>query len=622
MLPSRLPQHPTVVAFDTETSGLHPDDGCRVSSVSVGWYEPDNTITAYAFPFDQGQGGSKPGVQPTLFDTNDTNLEHDEWRALCDWLSRRWLVCQNAPFDVAMMRAGTRHFPGIDLRERIVWDTQLCTAVLEPLLAQGLKEQAAILWGFSDDERKAVKAALAAVKPDRKTLFPTDLQGRYDLVNWNVMEAYSRMDAVLTIQLCRHQHERLIHGEVPYQQANSAIALEHALMDVLTRMQERGMHYDADRSREIAHTLRQRRDALVATLPFEPTLHSAKRWFFDERKYIGYTTRTKNGWVLDDEVVQKMVRDELQHADTWSAITKIDKACSMWYDGYANACGHDGRLRTVFRQTKVKTGRMAVERVQLHAIPKVDKAIDGVPPPRSLFRASKGNRLWNLDLSQAELRVAARYSECTTMLEDLVTGADFHGRTCQAVLHDTPGSPTYKTNRDIAKRLTFGSIFLIGGRTFQSTLAKYGIERSLDECTRIVHAWRHEYPEFSQIYYRLERYVQKNGYVWLLPIDARRQRHTEQSVRSAFTSLDFPNTAWSRVVQGSLAQFNKHWLVNAQRWLDEMDAGDALVLNVHDSLVLDTNDESVVAKVAECTNVLATEMFNVPMHVDISLWYE
>ena len=45
---------PDLVDFDTETSGLHRDDGAVVTVISLAWREPDGTMYAGAWPFGQG----------------------------------------------------------------------------------------------------------------------------------------------------------------------------------------------------------------------------------------------------------------------------------------------------------------------------------------------------------------------------------------------------------------------------------------------------------------------------------------------------------------------------------------------------------------------------------------
>jgi hypothetical protein len=116
---------------------------------------------------------------------------------------------------------------------------------------------------------------------------------------------------------------------------------------------------------------------------------------------------------------------------------------------------------------------MSAERVQLQALPKADKYRDivtgkrlpiyeGIPDVRDLLVPKEGHGLWNLDLSQAELRVASIYARCEEMLRELGEGQDIHSNNTRTVLKVPEDAPDWKLKRDIAKRLTFGGIFQIG----------------------------------------------------------------------------------------------------------------------------------------------------------------
>ena len=111
-----LPEGLTEVALDTETSGLHPDDGARVSVVVLGWRDSSGETVSRALPFDQGIRDKVPGRTPELF--ADPNLGSAEWSELLVWLGRQRLVFHNAKFDLHLMRAGTRQFGGRDLPRR------------------------------------------------------------------------------------------------------------------------------------------------------------------------------------------------------------------------------------------------------------------------------------------------------------------------------------------------------------------------------------------------------------------------------------------------------------------------------------------------------------------------
>lgn len=600
-----------LVCVDVETSGLHPDDGARVSCVGVSWWETGTgQIVSRGFPFDQGERDKLPAVQLDMFGGEDPNLGEAEWYELLEWLaSRDVLVNHNLKFDLMMLAAGTRHWPGIDLTRggARLWDTLLVEKELAPretLSLQATGERHGLGGKVGSDE-------LAAWLKGRK--YP---RGRYDLVPWHIAEPYVRGDVELTLRVYLRQLEQLQDGahrrREEYARQMNKLDREMEVLRVLYLMERRGVDYDAAASLEAAAVMEAKADELEGRLPFRGAA-GAKRYFFGEQGVVPMNVSEKTGEPsLDEEQTRRMVADGVEWAAEYAEMTRIRRAVSMWYRGYPEKIGLDGRLRCVYKQAFVKSGRMSVERVQLQAIPKYDKSFEGVPHIRELIRPGQGMEIWNLDLSQAELRVASQYAKCERMLELLGQGADLHGITCQEVLGVEPGAPDWKAKRDIAKRLTFGGIFQIGGETFQATLGKLAnIYLPVHQCDAMVRGWREMYPEFGVAYRKAERVARAKGRVKQLP-------GTEYETLSWLGERDYPNTAWNRIVQGSLAEFLKLWLREVERrWPGYM------ILTVHDSIVLETPEgegEPIAVAVADLGAEMFTEIFGIQGKVDYGRW--
>lgn len=611
------------VAVDTETSGLYADDGARTSTVSVAIYtdgpftcvpQTGEGVLCYGFPFDQGPRDKLRVVQDSLFDApDDPNLPRSEWEWLLTWLDdpRRNLVFHNAPFDLEKLRVGTRHWPGRELEHRFRWDTRLACSEIWPTEQTSLKPTSVRLWGPGEDQ--AQSDLLNWLKRNKLT------KGDMDKAPWNIIGPYATKDAQQTLRLLAEQLALVEAGDASMRD----IQLEFEKAKVIYRLSRRGLGYDAAGSLEAAGQIEELAAEARAAIPFEPTPAGAKAYF--EAAGYGHMLKTteKGNLSLDDEVLYAMIEREVPFADEYRRFTKLERANSMWYRGYAEAIGSDGRLRTYFRQAHVKSGRFSVERVQLQAIPKGDKDLPGIPGVRSFVRPAEGHQLWNLDLSQAELRVASKYSGCKRMLEMLEEGADLHTITTQEVMGVSPDDPDFKFQRDIGKRLTFGGIFQVGATTFQATLRKLAhIDLPIEQCIAIVKGWRQMYPEFGRAYRSAEDQVVRNGYVTLL-------RGTEWEKRSWFGPRDWPNTGWNRIVQGSLAGAVGLWLVEAERFLHDELGLEAMVLTVHDSIVLELpaehrglTDEQIVSHVADLGATLATRLFDIQMKVDTGSWYK
>jgi DNA polymerase I-like protein with 3'-5' exonuclease and polymerase domains len=574
---------------------LFPDDGARLACVSLAWMDGE-TLRSVGLPFDQGRVAEKLGSdQEALWGEEDVNLSVDVWKRLLVLLSKKQLVMHNAKFDLTMLDVGTRHWFGADLSEGLMWDTMLAAKALEPTASASLDASARRAGLEGKEGLDVVQGWL------KKRKLP---KYRYDLVEWSAIEPYVTTDAELTLQLYYWQREQIAGDSVRY-----VISRELDLCRVLFKMERRGIGFDSQRALEAAAELEKLADETEAQMPFKCDITAAKKYFFDEAGLDPERVTAHGAASLDDETIRKWAQEGVEWAPEYRRVKRARKAVSMWYRGYPEKVGLDGRLRTSYRQHTVVSGRLSVERVNLQAMPKADKLEDGMVGVRDLLVAKEGYGLWSLDMQQAELRAAAKYAGCTEMERMLALGADIHGLNTVEIMGVQPDAPDFKLKRDIGKKLTFSSLFHISGRGFQALLSREAdIRIPLLDADALVQRWRNRYPEFSWAYYRAERRAKSSGWVRILP-------GSEYETRSYFGDDDWEHTAWNRMVQGSLAAWLRLWLVQV-----EEECPDALVLTVHDSIMLELPEETgdeVAAEVGKRAAERASEIFQCSMPVEV-----
>lgn len=570
-----------------------------------------------ALPFDQGvrdklDDPDKPVTQLKFEDTEaDPNLSEKEWQQLLWLLSQKRLVFHNAGFDLIMMWTGTRHLSGVDLGSALHWDSMIAHRILRPNSSAGLDNAARELGIGQKQGLDAVREWLRQAKKPKH---------RYDLVSWSVIKEYVTVDAETALALYEEQMRHFMEADESVRLLREC-RREFDLAVVLTRMEQRGLRYDAERSLRAADELESKVEDIVAQLPFKLTPAGAKKYFLEQGLVPDRETAQGNP-SIDTEQIRDWVKDGVQYAAEYRDATRAKRAAGMWYRGYAAKMGEDGRLRCRYRQVKVRddgamdtgtrSGRLSAERVNLQAMPKDDKIEEGMVGVRDLLLAKKGCSLISLDMSQAELRAAARFSQCETMLQMLSEGVDFHGKTTEEVMGVERSHEEWKLKRDIGKKLTFGAIFGIGGEGFQKLLTREtDIHLPLEECEELVRNWRRTYPEIMKSYRRAERVFRERGYVRILP-------GTEYESRSYLADGDWPHTGWNRMVQGSLAAWLRLWLVEIER-----EVPGAIVLTVHDSVVLELpkrTAKKTTQAVADKAAERASALFDTPMIVDLEVY--
>ena len=597
------------VAFDTETCALHPDDtdtGQAVSVVSVAYRTRDDRLWSVAYPFAQGREYSDKLRGP--------NLTDEAFQNLITWLCGAGvgLMAHNIKFDLLHMSRGVMApvgYRGWDLSYRRLLDTAVAAKEVWPHDSMKLKEGIGVkLWG---EDVTAEKAAL------KKHLGP-QTNPRYDRVPWEIMQPYAARDAELCFALGDLLLHRAEEGEINL----DWLWREHRVMRALLRMEQLGLPYPRAESEEIAAELERRLADRQAQLPFK--VKDAAKYFFGSEELVGptgaavqpanlrpYSVTPKTGKPqFTTEVLDRMVEDGVPFARELAEVKKAQTAHNLWYTGYAARTGLDGRLRTVFRQVAsargdsggTASGRFSVERVNLQAIPHdyrlTGSLLAGLPTPRALIGKAaaqiEGTKLWELDLAQAELRVAAMMAGCRVMLDLIAAGADLHGRTATELFGIGPDAPNWYQMRTVAKRANFSGIFGVGGATFRGMVRREaGVDYSLREADRIIEGWRSLYPEYQAKLDEDQGIVQAHRKIPLANGRFRYYRWGEDS-RSAFNQR----------VQGSLAEMNKDWLLATDRLMHEADlgigSGLGLLLSIHDSMVLLLPDNDYGEHLVDC----------------------
>lgn len=632
--------------------------GARSSEWPKGDWLGREWVVSFAWPFDQGTIGTGKAEDPTErlmaqarsgllaeLDWDPTlpephaNLDIVQWTALCTWLVQVGrlvgLTAHNAKFDIHLMQAGLREWPGrgVDLMPWVDWDTQggadiwvgwRTSDVGKPTTS--LKPNAAWLWGEHEgDEKKVISAYL------KKNKLP---KGRWDLMPWRTVAKYADQDARLTARYRRWQEveqKRIKSASVGEQYAErgwkagySPVAFERRMetMRMLTKVERRGLPFNAQLARETVVELEARIERVEAILADQlggqVTLPMAKHYWFGSGDKLSSEKRDVRGLALPDygrtdagepivdiATLAKMARDEYPFVAEWQAYKKLTDAKSRWYEGWTNRMGADGRLRTGFRQNGTASGRFSVEEIQLQAIPADYKVkggpLSGLATPRDLIEAGvpEGYELWEMDLAQAELRVAAKMAGCTRMLEMIEAGEDLHGYTAKELFGIDESDADWGMYRQVAKRGNFSLIFGVGWETFSATLWKEaGVDWGEQQTRTMIAAWNALYPEFKraiQVHDQvvMDRY-RKFGVGWI--------EDKPTGERRWFTKWDVEwfnpyksrlelgaHKAFNQRVQPALAQYGiDRWLAE-EKWLSERYAKDpyaGLVLMVHDSSVL------------------------------------
>ena len=269
----------------------------------------------------------------------------------------------------------------------------------------------------------------------------------------------------------------------------------------------------------------------------------------------------------------------------------------------------NGRVHTDYQQTVAATGRLSSTDPNLQNIP--------IRTPwgrliRDAFIADEGNWLISADYSQIELRVMAHLSGDETLIDSFMKNEDIHARTASEVF----GVPMEQMTKDIrnkAKAINYGINY---GQSPFGLSQLLGIEQK--EAKEYIERYFEKYSKVKAYLESTLEFVREHGYVTTL--FGRRRYIPEIRSRDRMVFLAAQRAAINTPLQGTAADIIKLAMIEIQKELDKNSSSARMIMQVHDELVFEVNDEEK----NEVSEMVREKMENiykivVPLTVDLSV---
>jgi DNA polymerase-1 len=448
------------------------------------------------------------------------------------------------------------------------------------------------------------------------TIKYTDVAGkgakqiRFSQVALDDATRYAAEDADVTLRLHRVLAPKL--REIPALERVYR-DIEIPLVPVLERIEANGVMIDADELRRQSADLGRRmlelqqRATEVAGRTFN--LDSPRQvcaLLYDELK-LPALVKTPSGGPSANEEALEAIADQHELPRLILDYRGLAKLRGTYTDKLPEMLNpRSGRLHTSFHQAGAATGRLASSDPNLQNIP--IRTGDG-RRIRTAFVAPEGRRIVACDYSQIELRIMAHLSEDPALLRAFTSNVDVHTATAAEVFGKTidavePGE------RRAAKAINFGLMY---GMSAFGLAARLGIPRG--EAQDYIALYFARYPGVREYMERTRQQARDQGYVetvfgrrlYLENIHARNQGLRSGAERAAINAP----------MQGTAADIIKRAMIDIHGWLEAHAARALMVLQVHDELVFEVDQDFVPELVDEVRQRMASAAeLKVPLEVE------
>jgi DNA polymerase-1 len=438
----------------------------------------------------------------------------------------------------------------------------------------------------------------------------------FDQVGLTEATAYAAEDADVTLRLWQVLKPRLAAESM----ATVYERLERPLVDVIARMEERGIAID----RQILSRLSGEFAQVAARLEEEIYVAAGERFNPGSPKQLGDILfgkmslpggkKTATGqWSTSADVLEDLAAEghELPRKIVdWRQLTKLKSNYTDALPGYINP--QTKRVHTSFALGSTTTGRLSSSEPNIQNIPV--RTAEG-RKIRTAFIAEPGNLLISADYSQIELRVLAHVADIPQLRQAFANGIDIHAMTASEMFGvPVEGMPSDVRRR--AKAINFGIIYGISAFGLANQLS---IPR--EEAGAYIKKYFERFPGIKDYMESTKAFCREHGFVQT--IFGRKAHYPE--IRSSNPQVRAFNerAAINAPIQGSAADVIRRAMIKMEGALAKAGRDDTrMLLQVHDELVFEAPEASadaamsVIRDVMENAAMPALDM-KVPLKVDV-----
>jgi DNA polymerase-1 len=392
--------------------------------------------------------------------------------------------------------------------------------------------------------------------------------------------------------------------------------IEVPLIGVLVDMEWCGISIDTDRlrglSRRFGAELREIEQAVFEAAGTDFNLNSTQqlRQILFDKLQLPVLKRTKTGPSTDAAVLAQLAEMEFEVPRLLLDYRELTKLRSTYVDVLSASVNRDtGRIHTSFNQTGAATGRLSSSDPNLQNIPVRTARGELI---RQCFIPRRGCSFIVADYSQIELRVLAHLSQDQAFIEAFQQGGDIHRQTA-ALIFEVALNDVTAEMRARAKTINFATIY--GQGPF--SLARQ-LDISQEEAKDFIRLY---FTRFAGVRRFLDDTVENAKDIGYVATVFGRRRYIPELKDPNYNVRTFgERTAMNSPMQGSAADLIKIAMVNLAAELKKSGMNTAMLLQVHDELVL----ESPHAEVEDARNVVRREMemaaqLSVPLVVDVGV---
>jgi DNA polymerase I-like protein with 3'-5' exonuclease and polymerase domains len=445
----------------------------------------------------------------------------------------------------------------------------------------------------------------------------------FEFIPFDIIKTYAAIDAVVTF---------LLYAKIkPAVTKNKK--LDKVYKDILIpastfliKVQDNGVPFDMERLKFAQKEMQKSIDESIEELykepkvrefeeaqgkPFNPnSVMQLRSFLFD---YLGLQPtgkKTSTDANSTDAEVLKELSEQHHVPKLILNIRQKSKIKNTYLDKIIPQLDRDQRLRTNFNIHGTTSGRLSSSgKLNLQQLPRDNSAVKGS------IKATPGHKIVSVDLTTAEVYVAAVLSNDKELMGVFKSGGDFHSTIAKKVFNLECSVKEVKELhpllRQAAKAITFGIMYGAGPSKISWQVTKDAKENGLDyvftedDAKEAISAYFKQFKGLKNWITKNQDFIAQNGYIYSFFGRKRRLPNvlsTDRAVKghAVRSGLNF-------LVQSPASDVNLLAGIDMQSYIDRWGMKARIFALVHDSILAEVPDDEVDHYIEKLTGFIKTD---------------
>ena len=557
------------VALDSETTGLYPRDGYMLG-ISLSY---------------NGKCGA-------YIDTDCFDAETE--RLLQELFNKKIVVFHNAKFDVAFFEYHFHFkFPRFE-------DTMLLHYLIdENPGGHGLKPLSVKYTPYGDYE-KPMYDWIDQYRKEHGIL--------KDHFNWgdipfDIMKLYAGMDAVCTFLLYEKFVKIKQNPKLAWVYENILIPGTRFLIDI----QDNGVPFDRKRLLFAQDAMQTDIDAAIAKLYENPKVRKfeeiqgkqfnpnstmqLRSLMFD---YLGLNPTGKKTGTGADSTDAEVLKELSEQSDVPGLILDIrqkSKIKNTYLDKIIPQLDRDSRLRTGFNLHSTTSGRLSSSgKLNMQQLPRDNPTVKGC------IKAAPGHKIVAMDLTTAEVYVAAVLAKDNALMDVFRSGGNFHSTIAHKVFRlpceIDQVAELYPDKRQAAKAVTFGIMYGAGPAKISEQVTKdSGKFFSKQEASEVINDYFGAFHKLKAWIDDNQKFIEQNGFIY--SFFGRKRRLPNVTSTDAGIRSHSVRSGLNFLVQSAASDINLLGAIDMGEYIKAKGMKSRIFALVHDSILAEVPEDEI-----------------------------